>query len=427
MFVDNVTITVKAGNGGNGAVAFRREKYVEKGGPSGGNGGKGGDIIFVGDQGLTTLLDLKYNRKIKAASGENGMAKDCYGKNALDVYIRVPIGTVVYNNETNTVIADITKHKQEAIIAHGGRGGKGNAAFATPRVPAPEICEKGLPGEELEIRVELKVLADVGLVGFPSVGKSTLISVVSACKPKIADYHFTTLAPNLGVVRVKDGRSFVMADLPGLIEGASSGAGLGFQFLRHIERTRVIVHVIDMASCEARDPYEDYLKINEELRLYDSKLMLRPQIIVANKMDLEGAKDNLETFKEKLDNKEIRIIPISAYTKGNLDELLYAIADILDTIDTNAFVEEVADEVVEYKFTPEEAPFTIIKEADGVFNVIGPKVEMFFNVTDFNREENVKLFARRIRNLGVDAELRRLGVKHGDLVRILDYEFEFLD
>ena len=426
MFVDNVSLTVKAGNGGNGAVAFRREKYVAKGGPSGGNGGRGGDIIFVGDQGLTTLLDLRYNRKIKACNGENGMAKDCFGKDALDVFIRVPIGTVVYNADTNTVIADITKHKQEAIIAKGGRGGKGNAAFATPRVPAPEICEKGLPGQEINIRVELKVLADVGLVGFPSVGKSTLISVVSACKPKIADYHFTTLAPNLGVVRVKDGRSFVMADLPGLIEGASSGAGLGFQFLRHIERTRVIVHVIDMASCEGRDPYDDYLKINEELRLYDEKLLLRPQIVVANKMDLEGAKDNLEKFRNKIAD-DIRIIPISAYTKGNLDELLYAVADVLDTIETNAFVETIVDEVVEYKFKPEEAPFTIIKEDDGVFNVIGPKVEMFFNVTDFNREENVKLFARRIRNLGVDAELRRLGVKHGDLVRILDYEFEFLD
>ncbi len=427
MFVDNVSLTVKAGNGGSGAVAFRREKYVAKGGPSGGNGGRGGDIIFVGDQGLTTLLDLRYNRKIKACNGENGMAKDCYGKDATDVYIRVPIGTVVYNSDTNIVIADITKHKQEAIIAKGGRGGKGNAAFATPRVPAPEICEKGLPGEEINIRVELKVLADVGLVGFPSVGKSTLISVVSACKPKIADYHFTTLAPNLGVVRVKDGRSFVMADLPGLIEGASSGAGLGFQFLRHIERTRVIVHVIDMASTEGRDPYDDYLKINEELRLYDEKLMRRPQIIVANKMDLEDAKDNLEVFKTKLADSTIKIIPISAYTKGNLDELLYAIADVLDMIDTNAFVETIVDEVVEYNFTPEEAPFTIIKEDDGVFNVIGPKVEMFFNVTDFNREENVKLFARRIRNLGVDEELRRLGVKHGDLVRILNYEFEFLD
>lgn len=427
MFVDNVSLTVKAGNGGNGVVAFRREKYVAKGGPSGGNGGRGGDIIFIGDSGLTTLLDLKFNRIIKAACGENGMAKDCFGKDAEDVYIRVPIGTIVYDANTHETIADITKHKQEAIIAKGGRGGKGNSAFATSRIPAPEICEKGLPGEEKEIIVELKVLADVGLVGFPSVGKSTLISVVSAAKPKIADYHFTTLAPNLGVVRVKDGRSFVMADLPGLIEGASSGAGLGFQFLRHIERTRVIVHVIDMAATEGRDPYDDYLKINEELRLYKDSLMKRPQVIVANKMDLQGAEDNLTKFKEKLNNDDIRIIPISAYTKGNLDELLYHVADILDTIDPNEFIETSLDEVVEYVYKGEEEPFTIELEDDGVYNVKGPMVLKFFQVTDFEKDETVKLFARRIRNLGVDDALRKLGVKHGDTVRILGYEFEFLD
>lgn len=425
MFIDDVTITVKAGNGGNGVVAFRREKFVPKGGPSGGNGGRGGDIIFVGEEGLTTLLDLRYNRIIKAQNGQNGMAKDCYGKDGEDVYIKVPIGTVVYDKGKNAIIADITRHKQEAIIAHGGKGGRGNSAFATPRIPAPEICEKGLPGEEKEIRVELKVLADVGLVGFPSVGKSTLISVVSAARPKIADYHFTTLVPNLGVVKVKDGRSFVMADLPGLIEGASSGAGLGFQFLKHIERTRVIVHVIDMASFEGRDPYEDYLKINEELRLYNEKLLLRPQIVVANKMDLSGAKENLEEFKKKL--PDVVVVPISAYTKNNLDELLYKIADILETVSLDEFIETITDEVVEYKYEKEEAPFKITLEDDGVYNVTGPMIKKFFDVTDFSRDENVKLFARRLRNLGVDNELRRLGVKHGDIVRVLDYEFEFFD
>ena len=422
MFIDDVTITVKAGNGGNGVVAFRREKFVPKGGPSGGNGGRGGDIIFVGEEGLTTLLDLRYNRIIKAQNGQNGMAKDCYGKDGEDVYIKVPIGTVVYDKGKN---ADITRHKQEAIIAHGGKGGRGNSAFATPRIPAPEICEKGLPGEEKEIRVELKVLADVGLVGFPSVGKSTLISVVSAARPKIADYHFTTLVPNLGVVKVKDGRSFVMADLPGLIEGASSGAGLGFQFLKHIERTRVIVHVIDMASFEGRDPYDDYVKINEELRLYNEKLLLRPQIVVANKMDLAGAKENLEEFKKKL--PDVLVVPISAYTKSNLDELLYKIADILETVSLDEFIETISDEVVEYKYEKEEKPFEIILEDDGVYNVVGPMIKKFFDVTDFSRDENVKLFARRLRNLGVDNELRRLGVKHGDIVRVLDYEFEFFD
>ena len=425
MFIDDVSIVVKAGNGGNGIVAFRREKYVPKGGPAGGNGGRGGDIIFVGEEGLTTLLDLRYNRIIKAQNGQNGMAKDCFGKDGEDVYIKVPVGTVVYDKKKGITIADITRHKQQAIIAKGGKGGRGNSAFATPRIPAPEICEKGLPGEEKEIRVELKVLADVGLVGFPSVGKSTLISVVSAAKPKIADYHFTTLVPNLGVVKVKDGRSFVMADLPGLIEGASSGAGLGFQFLKHIERTRVIVHVIDMASFEGRDPYEDYVKINEELRLYNEKLLLRPQIVVANKMDLQGAEENLEEFKKKV--PDVTIVPISAYTRNNLDELLYKVADVLDTVNINEFTETISEEVVEYVFQKEEEPFKITLEDDGVYNVSGPMIKKFFDVTDFSRDENVKLFARRLRNLGVDNELRRLGVKHGDTVRILDYEFEFFD
>ena len=425
MFIDDVTITVKAGNGGNGVVAFRREKFVPKGGPAGGNGGRGGDIIFIGDQGLTTLLDLKYNRIIKARNGENGMPKDCFGKDAEDVYIKVPIGTVVYDLNKQSIIADITKHNQQEIIAKGGKGGRGNSAFATPRVPAPEICERGLPGEEKEIRVELKVLADVGLVGFPSVGKSTLISVVSAAKPKIAAYHFTTLAPNLGVVKVKDGRSFVMADLPGLIEGASSGAGLGFQFLKHIERTRVIVHVIDMSSFEGRDPYDDYIKINNELETYNPKLMLRPQIIVANKMDLQGAEENLIEFKKKV--PDVEVVAISAYTRDNLDELLYKVADKLETIDLHAFEETVVEEEVEYKFVPEAAPFTIVKDPDGIFNVTGPMIQRFFDSTDFANDANVKLFARRIRNLGVDDELRKLGVGHGDTVRILGYEFEFFD
>lgn len=425
MFIDDVSIVVKAGNGGNGIVAFRREKYVPKGGPAGGNGGRGGDIIFVGEEGLTTLLDLRYNRIIKAQNGQNGMAKDCFGKDGEDVYIKVPVGTVVYDKNKGITIADITRHKQQAIIAKGGKGGRGNSAFATPRIPAPEICEKGLPGEEKEIRVELKVLADVGLVGFPSVGKSTLISVVSAAKPKIADYHFTTLVPNLGVVKVKDGRSFVMADLPGLIEGASSGAGLGFQFLKHIERTRVIVHVIDMASFEGRDPYEDYVKINEELRLYNEKLLLRPQIVVANKMDLQGAEENLEEFKKKV--PDVTVVPISAYTRNNLDELLYKVADVLDTVNINEFTETITEEVAEYVFQKEDEPFKITLDDDGVYNVSGPMIKKFFDVTDFSRDENVKLFARRLRNLGVDNELRRLGVKHGDTVRILDYEFEFFD
>ncbi|MDD3348326.1 MAG: GTPase ObgE [Bacilli bacterium] len=425
MFIDDVTLSVKAGDGGNGVVAFRREKYVPMGGPAGGNGGRGGDIIFIGEEGLTTLLDLRYTRIVKAKNGQNGMAKDCFGKDADDVYVKVPIGSVIYDLESKSIIADIVRHKQEVVIAKGGKGGRGNSAFATPRIPAPEICEKGLPGDERQIRIELKVLADVGLVGFPSVGKSTLISAVSAARPKIADYHFTTLNPNLGVVKAKDGRSFVMADLPGLIEGASSGLGLGFQFLKHIERTKVLVHVIDMAATEGRNPYEDYLQINTELETYDPHLLLRPQIIVANKMDIDGASKNLKAFQKKV--KDIPIIAISAYTRTNLDELLYKIADVLD-FEKQKITEEIfTDKVVEYKFKPQEIPFIIEKSNDGVYNVIGPEIKKMFNITDFNREENAKLFARKLRKLGVDIELRKLGVKHGDTVRILGYEFEFFD
>lgn len=423
MFVDDVSVIIKAGNGGNGAVSFRHEKYVAKGGPYGGNGGKGGNVIFVGDSGLTTLMDFKYIRKIKADNGENGMTKNMFGKDAEDIYIKVPIGSVVYDKLTNTVIADITKHNQEAIICKGGRGGRGNSAFATARIPAPQFAENGEPGEEKEIRIELRVLADVGLVGFPSVGKSTLISVSSAAKPKIASYHFTTLIPNLGVVRVKDGRSFIMADLPGLIEGASNGAGLGFQFLRHIQRTRVIVHIVDMSGIEGRNPIDDYLIINKELENYDPKLLKRPQIVVANKMDLDSSKENLISFKQHF--PELPVIAISAYTMNNIDELLYHIADVLDSFPIDTFEEPIKDEVVEYNFVKKEEPFTIEKTDEGLYNVVGPAVKKIFDSTDFNREESVKMFAKRIRDLGVDAKLKELGVQDGDTVLIFNYEFEF--
>lgn len=423
MFIDDVKIFVKAGKGGNGAVAFRREKFVPLGGPAGGDGGRGGNVIFVGDEGLTTLLDFRYQRHIKAPDGENGRAKNQYGKDGEDVYIRVPVGSIVTDLATGAVIADITRHGQEAIIARGGRGGRGNTKFATPKVPAPEFAENGEAGEEREIRIELKILADVGLVGFPSVGKSTIISALSAARPKIADYPFTTLAPNLGVVRAKDGRSFVMADLPGLIEGASQGAGLGFRFLKHIERTRVIVHVIDMSG--ERDPYEDYLVINKELETYNPKLLKRPQIIAANKMDLPEAEEKLKVLQEKV--KDVPVIPISAYMRRNLDALVYKIADTLETVALDAFVEPVNDEVVEYKFTPAPPPFTITKAEDGVYVVDGPAVRKHFERTNFDRESEVKLFAQRLRKLGVDAELRKLGVKNGDTVRVIKYEFEFLD
>ena len=423
MFIDSVKIFLKAGNGGNGIVSWHREKYIVKGGPDGGRGGNGGSIIFVGDSGLTTLLDFHYKRKITAPNGQNGMKCNMYGAKGEDVYVKVPLGTIVTNLDTGKVIADITKHNQEVVIAKGGRGGRGNSFFANARHTSPDFCEKGEPGVEFNCGLELKVLADVGLVGFPSVGKSTLISVISAAKPKIADYHFTTLNPNLGVVGVPDGRSFIVADLPGLIEGAHLGLGLGIQFLKHIERTRVIVHVVDMSSSEGRDPVDDYKKINLELESYNPDLLKRPQIIVANKMDLPGAEENLEEFKKQLN---VEVIPISAFTKDNLNELIYKVADKLDEV--KLIPEEIIEtEVVEYKFKEEEEPFTLVLCDDGVYNVVGPMIKKLFDKTDFNNDPSIRRFAKQIRDLGVDAALREKGVQNGDTVRILDYEFEFYD
>jgi len=424
MFVDSVKIYVKAGNGGNGVVAFRHEKYANMGGPSGGKGGRGGDVIFVGEEGLTTLLDFRFTRKIVATNGENGMQKDMYGHDGENVYAKVPIGTTIINADTGKIIGDVTKHGQEVIVAHGGRGGKGNAAFANSRNTAPQICEKGEPGEAFNVQLELKVLADVGLVGFPSVGKSTLITMVSKATPKIAEYHFTTLNPHLGVVGVKDGRSFIMADLPGLIEGAHLGAGLGIQFLKHIERTRVIVHIIDMGKTEDRDPVTDYLTIRKELEEYDPNLLKRPEIVVANKMDITGSDENLKEFEEKLG---IKPIPISAATKQNLDELLYKIADVLDIARNSHELEEISEEVVEYKYIPPQDDYTITKDDSGIYHVDGPAIKKLFDRTDFNNETNVRIFAQKLRKMGVDEKLRKLGVKHGDTVLILGYEFEMFE
>ena len=339
MFLDTAKISVQAGRGGDGMVAFRREKYVPNGGPWGGDGGKGGSVIFKVDEGLRTLMDFRYNRKFKAKNGEKGMTKGMHGRGAEDLIVSIPPGTTVRDAETGKVITDLVEEGQEFVIAHGGRGGRGNIRFATPRNPAPEIAENGEPGEERELQLELKILADVGLVGFPSVGKSTILSVVTAAKPKIGAYHFTTIVPNLGMVRTKSGESFAMADLPGLIEGASQGVGLGTQFLRHIERTRVILHVIDMSGSEGRDPYEDYLQINKELETYNLRLMERPQIIVANKMDMPEAEENLKEFKEKLaanydEFEELpQIFPISSLAHQGLENLLEATAELLDQTD----------------------------------------------------------------------------------------------
>lgn len=429
MFVDQVKVYVKGGDGGNGMVAFRREKYVPNGGPAGGDGGKGANVVFEVNEGLRTLMDFRYQRHFKAPRGEHGMSKNQHGKNAKDMIVKVPPGTVVTDADTGEVIADLTEHGQKAVIARGGRGGRGNTRFATPANPAPELSEHGEPGQERDVVLELKLLADVGLVGFPSVGKSTLLSVVSSARPKIAEYHFTTIVPNLGMVETEDGRSFVMADLPGLIEGAHSGVGLGHQFLRHIERTRVIVHVIDMAAVEGRDPFEDYMTINKELKEYNLRLTERPQIIVANKMDMPDAEGNLEKFKEQLE-EDYPIFPISALTRQGLRDLLFAVADKLEETPEFPLAHEEEDTGVHrvlYKHEADQTEFVITRDPAGVFVVSGDAIEKLFKMTDFSRDESVRRFARQLRGMGVDDALREKGAKDGDTVKLLDYEFEFID
>ncbi|WP_202080207.1 GTPase ObgE [Caldalkalibacillus salinus] len=426
MFVDKVNIYIKAGDGGNGMVAFRREKFEPDGGPAGGDGGQGADIVLEVDEGLRTLMDFRYQKHFKAKRGENGKPKKQNGQNAKDMVVRVPPGTTVVDQDTGDVIADLIHQGQRAIIAKGGRGGRGNVRFATPRNPAPYHAENGEPGQERYVTLELKVLADVGLVGFPSVGKSTLLSVLTSAKPKIAAYHFTTLTPNLGVVDVGE-RSFVMADLPGLIEGAHEGVGLGHQFLKHIERTRVIVHVIDMAGSEGRDPLQDYEQINKELDEYHYRLEERPQIVVANKMDLPGADEHLQTFKETY--SDLSVYPISAVTKEGTQELVYRIADLLDSIPEQTFentIQDAQEQHVTYGFQEEDQGFEVHKDEE-VFVVTGEKVERLFKMTKFEYEESVMKFARTLKNMGVDRALRDLGAEDGDTVRILDYEFEFTE
>ena len=434
MFLDEVKIFVRSGDGGNGLVAFRREKYVPKGGPAGGDGGRGANVVFIVDEGLRTFMDYRYQKKFVAPNGENGMSKGMHGRKSKDLYLKVPPGTVIRDTDTGEVLADLVEHEQEVVVARGGRGGRGNCRFATPSNPAPEIAENGEPGEERNLTLELKLMADVGLVGFPSVGKSTLLSITSKAKPKIADYHFTTLAPNLGVVETKDHRSFVMADLPGLIEGASQGVGLGHQFLRHIERTKVIVHVVDMSATDGRDPYEDYKIINQELAEYNMRLLERPQVVVANKMDIPVASDNLKEFKKDLENdgEEVDIVEISAFTRSNIDNLLYKISDILDNTDPNMLYEldteeESMENRVLYKHKPKDETFKITRDDTGAYVVSGPGIERAFLMTDFNRDASVRRFAQQMRSMGVDDALRERGCKNGDTVKILKGEFEFVE
>lgn len=430
MFVDQVKISLKAGDGGNGITAYRREKYVPFGGPAGGDGGKGASVVFEVDEGLRTLLDFRYQRHFKASKGENGQSSNMHGKNAEDLVLKVPLGTIIKNVETDEVLADLVEDGQRAVVAKGGRGGRGNSRFATPRNPAPDFSEKGEPGEELDVSLELKLLADVGLVGFPSVGKSTLLSIVSKAKPKIGAYHFTTIKPNLGVVSTPDQRSFVMADLPGLIEGASDGVGLGHQFLRHVERTKVIVHMIDMSGSEGREPIEDYKVINQELAAYEQRLEDRPQIVVANKMDLPESQDNLNLFKEEI-GEDVPVIPVSTITRDNIDQLLYAIADKLEEYKDVDFTVEEEESVginrVLYKHTPSQDKFTISRDDDGAYVVSGNAIERMFKMTNFNSDPAVRRFARQMRSMGIDDALRERGCKNGDIVRILGGEFEFVE
>lgn len=421
MFIDEVKLEVHAGDGGDGCTAFRREKYIPNGGPFGGNGGRGSNIIFKVDEGLHTLLDLRYKKIIKGKKGQNGMGKNCDGKNSEDVIIRVPQGTVVKDLDTSLILADLKDKNQEEIVAYGGRGGRGNTAFKTQNNTCPNFSENGEPGEVKRLLVELKMLADVGLVGFPSVGKSTIISKVSASKPKIAEYHFTTLTPNLGVVKARDGRSFVMADLPGLIEGASRGDGLGDRFLRHIERTKVIAHVIDMSGFEGRNPYEDYLKINKELGLFSDKLLKKPMIVIANKMDMEGAKDNLKEFRKKV--TDVKVFEVSALNEEGLGDVLVELADLIDTVSVEPLYEEDQFEGhVLYKFKKEE-PYTIVKE-NNAWVIKGKELEKLFRMTKFT-DEGIRRFTKKLRRMGIDDKLEELGAEDGDIVKIFDFEFEW--
>ena len=416
MFVDEVTVKLIAGKGGDGCTSFRREKFVEMGGPNGGNGGKGADIIFTTDKSLKTLIDLKVQKTIKADKGVNGKGRDQNGANAEDVIIKVPEGTVVTNLETNEVICDLISESK--IIAHGGRGGRGNRSLATHDNPAPRMSELGAPGEELLVKCELKVLADVGLVGFPSAGKSTLLSVITNASPKIAAYHFTTLSPNLGVVKTY-GKEFIIADLPGLIEGASEGVGLGFKFLKHAMRTKVIAHIIDMSGENSFSPLESYETIYNELAKYDESLIKKPSVVIASKMDLPESKENLAKFKEKYPNLEV--YPISSIYNEGLDALIKRLGEIVEESDNQAPGITTTEKIYKYE---EEVPFEIHRE-NNIWVLTGPKIEELFKMTRFTEDESVMHFAYKLKKMGVDEKLEELGAKRGDEVKIMDYIFNF--
>lgn len=422
MFIDYVKITAKSGNGGNGAITFRREKYVAAGGPDGGDGGKGGDVYFVVDPDSNTLINFRYNKKYKAQNGENGSGNNCYGKKGEDLYIKVPLGTVIKDSQTGKVIADLSTPGQKELVMPGGRGGKGNSHFATATRQAPHFAQGGEKGIEKELILELKLLADVGLVGFPNVGKSTILSMVTSARPKIADYHFTTLEPNLGVVKTEYGDSFVIADIPGIIEGASSGVGLGLQFLRHIERTRLLLHVIDVSGSEGRNPVEDFKTINKELKKYSEKLASRKQIIVANKVDAMQDETLYNELQKMAKKENIEIFKVSAATGEGLKDLFKHVAEELKKLPKEDIVE--ADEKVVYTLKEEKQGFEIKKE-NGEFRVFGPDVDRLMARVNLADNESMYYFQKMLANLGINDALKNAGVQDGDTVRFNDWEFDW--
>lgn len=421
MFIDQVKVNCQAGKGGDGVVSFRHEKYVPLGGPNGGDGGDGGNVILLADTNKSTLLDLRYKRYLTASDGGNGKIKKMHGARGEDCVVKVPCGTMVYSSD-DVLLADLVKDGQSAVIAKGGRGGKGNWHFASSKNPAPDYAEKGDFGEKLAIRLELKVLADAGLVGLPSAGKSTLLAAVSKAKPEIAAYPFTTLSPNLGIVQVADGRSFVLADLPGLIEGAKEGKGLGLEFLRHIERCRVIVHVLDMDPLDQSDPVQNFKLINSELEAYQKELLKRPMLVAANKMDLPNAGENLLKFQTEF--PELPLYPVSAINTQGLKNLLYAIMDTLQSVPSKEEVIEQSEEVV-YRYTPKMQSFKAVKLGEHLFELSGEAMEKMLYQ---NRMETTKDFlrlARSLKEIGAEKQLLKLGIQEGDQVRILDYVFNW--
>jgi GTP-binding protein len=425
MFVDKAKILIKAGNGGDGKISFRREKYAPNGGPDGGDGGAGGSIVFEVSDEMRTLMDFRYKRKHVAESGEAGMSNNSSGKSGQNLIIKVPAGTIIRDVATGKAIADLKAPGDRFIAARGGRGGQGNQHFATPTRQAPRFAQPGEKGDEREVELELKLLADIGLVGFPNVGKSTFLSMVTSAKPKIANYHFTTLVPNLGVVDIGDGRSFVLADIPGLIEGAHTGVGLGHDFLRHVERTKVLIHIIDVSGIEGRDPLEDFHKINEELSLYSPKLATKPQLVACNKMDLPGSEENYEKIKEALENQGYEIFKISAATKQGIDPLLDRAFNLLEQYkDIEEPVEEIEDLL--YSKDTEEKTFEVRKE-NGVFIVEGDFIDYLLSSVNLDDSDSIKYFQKVLRKRGIVDELKRKGVQDGDTVKMYELEFEYFD